>query len=75
MDSLKQYSGRPEGFAENIQQQHETIEKVKWLDGVELYYVADEDAASEGEARYGHREETPDGNPEDLGGVVGQRAT
>lgn len=75
VDSLKQYSGRLEEFAENIQQQDETIEEVESLDRVELYYVADEDATSEEEARYGHREEPADGDPEDLGGVVEQRAT
>jgi hypothetical protein len=74
VDSLKQYSGRLEELAENIDQQDETIRLAESLDGVEVYCVADKDATS-GEARCGHREKPADGGPEHLGRVLEQKAT
>jgi hypothetical protein len=65
VESMKRYSGRLGEFAENIQQQHETIKLAEDLDGVEAYYI--DDITGEGKNRYGRRVRHADGSAEDLG--------
>jgi hypothetical protein len=74
VNSLREYSGRLEEFAENIQQQHKTIELAEGLEGISVLYVADKDKTS-GEARYGYQEKSADGGPEHLGRILEQKAT